>query len=654
MLIAGVLLAVCAVASAFAQMPPAGPSGLNLEIAGQIDPYQMPVTRDDGQVYDLSGRFYYARYVDTGLPLGSLERAKTARYGVYFSVGGASRWVIKPEWSGLFPVNSDYAIVRKPGAEDWLSLQIDKTKTTTIGKGDIRIMDVLHREATATFSADPVYRYYISSADNGDTQTVALLRWNDKQKKIETWGSFAGVMSPASDAGLPPLQLTYGLDVIMRSPNNSDGVQERVVNHSTIKFHTSKTAPPLISRFSTQGPFVFTAPSRLLLKVLDAKRQLYLPYLGELDTYTLLRNGSEGIEGFLGVRPVGERVTADLRDNPLYQPEEAGLAALWETPDGVRLAPLLRPPHVPCYQFAYDKASCPITQVRARYIDYPGEAYIKASRSIARYVAIEHIDLPEEVRDMPGSDTRIAAALLCVMADGRVDIWAAMPAVSNLRASPTKMNPEPFATRKEAEDFVRSVSYPQGLNNYRIAENNKMFERIAEGWRVHEQNRRAALTPAQRAQEDREDEWRRQRAERSASRTARVQAQLDAGNVEAAMEIAMEDWADLPKVVNYALANGRSDLVGDEALRHVHEVSSFGKSRPDAAVANEYARRFPPSVRAAGSSYQYQSLGDPFNARRYADPAPLYTAPDYQMESKMNYLSGLTSSYMCGSSSFCH
>ncbi len=88
MLIAGVLLAVCAVASAFAQMPPAGPSGLNLEIAGQIDPYQMPVTRDDGQVYDLSGRFYYARYVDTGLPLGSLERAKTARYGVYFSVGG--------------------------------------------------------------------------------------------------------------------------------------------------------------------------------------------------------------------------------------------------------------------------------------------------------------------------------------------------------------------------------------------------------------------------------------------------------------------------------------------------------------------------------------------------------------------------------------
>src|SRR5690606_38561258 len=191
-----------------------------------------------------------------------------------------------------------------------------------------------------------------------------------------------------------------------------------------------------------------------LFKVLDADRQLYLPYLGELDTYTLLRDGSEGIEGFLGVRPVGERVTAELRPNPLYHQNEAGLAALWETPDGVRLAPLLRPPHVPCFQFAYDKASCPIGQVRAGYFDYPGEGYIKASRSIARYVAIEHIDLPEEVRDIPGGDTRIAAALLCVMPDGRIDIWAAMPAVSNLRSSPTRMNPEPFATRKEAEDFV--------------------------------------------------------------------------------------------------------------------------------------------------------------------------------------------------------
>lgn len=653
LLIAGAMCVISAAASASAQMPPAGPPGFDLEIAGQIDPYQMPITRDDGNVYDLSGRFYFARYVDTKLPEGSLERAKSTLYGVYFSAGTTSRWVIRPEWSGLFPVNSDYAIVRKPGADEWLSLQIDKSKTTKIGKGDIRIMDVLHRESMATLSADPVYRYYMSTVDNGETQTVALLRWDQKKKRVETWGNFPGVLSPASKSGMPPLQLTYRLDVIMRSPNNSDGVPERVISHPTVHFAPSKTAPPLVSRFSTQGPFVYTAPSRLLLKVLDADQQLYLPYVSEADTYELLRKGSEGIEGFLGVRPVGDRVTADLRANPLFHRDEAGLAALWQTAEGVRLAPLLQPPHLNCFDYIYDKALCPVLQGRVKYNDYPRADYIKASRSIARYVTIERVDLPEEVRDIPGADTWIAAALLCIMPDGRIDIWAAMPAVNNLRGSPTKMNPEPFATRKEADDFVRSVSYRQGLINYRIAENDKMFERIAEGWRVHEENRRAALTDAQRAQEDREEVWRRERAERSADRSARVQSQLDAGNIEAAMEIAMEDWADLPKVVTYALQNGRADLVGDEALRHVYEATNSGNKFPDAAVSQEFLSRFPPSVRAAGSSYQYQSVGDPFNARRYADPAPLYTMPDYQMESRMNYLSGQTSSYMCSSSSFC-
>src|SRR5690606_24382281 len=113
----------------------------------------------------------------------------------------------------------------------------------------------------------------------------------------------------------------------------------------------------------------------------DADRQLYLPYLSERDTYALLREGSKGIEGFLGVRPVGERVTADLRDNPLYQPEEAGLAALWQTEGGVRLAPLLRPPHVHCFQFSYDKSLCSAPRGRVKYVNYPGTDYIKASRA---------------------------------------------------------------------------------------------------------------------------------------------------------------------------------------------------------------------------------------------------------------------------------
>ena len=652
LMIAGAAFAFGTAASAATHMPPAGPSGLSLEIAGQIDPYQMPITRNDGQVYDLSGRFYYARYVDTDLPEGSLERAKTAAFGVYFSAGGASRWVIKPEWSGLFPVNSDYAIVRKPGKDDWLSLQIDSGKTSKIGKGEVRIMDVLHREAMALHTDDPVYRYYMATADTGDTQTVTLLRWNNEKKRVETATIIPNVLSPANAAGLPPLQLTYDLDIIIRSRVESEGIREWVFENPTIRFGNSKKLDPYIPLEGGKGPFVFTAPSRLLLKVLDADQQLYLPYRDLHDADFILRAEADEYEGLLGVRPVGDRVTTDLKNNPLHHHEEAGLAALWKTKSGVRLAPLLQTPAQNCVDVAFDKAGCAILQGRIKYFDYPEKYYLKQSRENALYIAIEHIELPEEVRDIPGNDTRISAALRCHLPDGRIDIWAAMPYVANLRNPPVKMNPEPFATRKEADDFVKSVSYREGLYAYRIAENDKMFERIAEGWRVHEQKRRAALTQAQRDHEDLEEKWRQQREQRSADRTALVQSQLDAGNIEGAMDIAMEDWADLPKVVAYALERGRPDLVGDAQLRQVYQSSSYGKSTPAAAVSSEFFRRFPVAVRAAPSGYQWQSAASSSGAKS-ADPAPLYRAPDYQMESKMKYLSGQSSSYLCSSSSFC-
>lgn len=358
--LASFLIALAISAAAQAQMPPAGPSWLDLEIAGEIDVYQMPLTRDDGQNYDRDGRFYYARYVDGALEAGSLERAKSAIFGVYFYAGGTSRWVIRPEWSGLFPVNSDYAIVRKPGKDEWLTLQIDKGKTSKIGRGEMRVMDVLHREATAYESADPVYRYYLSANDTGETQTVSFLRWNNDKKRIETAEPVRGVLSPSNEAGLVPLQLTYGLDIIMRSRLASGGIQEQVI--PSVRWGSGKI-DRFVPRPANQGPFVFTAPSRLLLKVLDGEQQLYLPYLSVSNSDDVLRANNPKFDGFLGVRPIGDQVTADLRPNPLYQHAEAGFAALWQTGDGVRLAPVPGGLRASCFDTIYDKSLCSVGQV---------------------------------------------------------------------------------------------------------------------------------------------------------------------------------------------------------------------------------------------------------------------------------------------------
>lgn len=649
------LLAVCLIAAtmsvaARAQMPPPGPSGLELEIAGEIDVYQMPMTWEDGQTFNLAGRFYYARYVDGALPLGSLERAKSALYGVYFSAGGESRWVIKPEWSGLFPVNSDYAIVRKPGKDEWLSLQIDKGKTSKIGKGEVRIMDVLHPESMARESEEPLYRYYLSTNDNGDTQAVTLLNWNAKKKRVEALKSFPNALSPANQEGLVPLQLTYGRDVIVRRRLPDGAIDERVVNQSAIRFGSAKFDVLLYNPSGT-GPFVFTAPSRLLLRVLDSEKQLYFPYQSQGEAAEVLNANAPEFSGFLGARPVGDRVTTELSANPLYHQDEAGLVALWETDDGVRLAPLLEMPPEACFMSIYDRSLCSVRQGKLNYLDYPSEGTIKQSREYAVYVAIEHIELPENVRHTNG-DTSIKAALRCYLPDGRVDIWASMPYISNMRRPPVKLNATPLPDADAADAFMRSIATPDGLIALRKAEYDKMMGDLAERFRIAEEERRAALTPAERAAEDTHREWTRKHAERAAKIAERVETQLTLGDYGAAMDIALEDWGEVPKVVALALEAGRADVVDDDVLRHAYNTREYNEWGAKNSVAQAFFSRFPPAVRAS-SGYQYQSSAST-GGRTYDNPAPLYTMPDYRMESKMNYLSGLSSSYMCGSSSFCN
>lgn len=649
-LVACLVVILSGAGMAAAQMPPAGPPGLELEIAGQIDPYEMPMTWEDGQKFNLAGRYYYARYVDGTLEAGSLERAKSARYGIYFSAGSDSLWVIKPEWSGLFPINSDYAIVRKPGKDDWLTLQIDKGKTSKIGKGEIRIVDVLHPESMAREWADPVFRYYLSTNDNGDTQTVSFLTWNDKKKRVDALKGVANVLSPSNEAGLVPLQLTFANDVILRTRKADGEIRESVAMGREIRFGTPKyNIIPYTP--AGPGPFVYTAPSRQLMRVLDSEKQLYFPYGKQSEASAVLRGDKPEFAGFLGARPVGDRVTTELKANPLHQYDQGGLAAVWQTDDGIRLAPLLKMPPESCFMSIYDRTLCAIRQGPLKYLDYPSDGAIAQSREFAVYEVIEHIDVPDEARYTNG-DTSIKAALRCYLPDGRVDIWAAMPYVANMRRPPIKLNATPLPDADAADAFFASIATSQGLIDLRKAEYDKMMGDLEERFRVAEEERRAALTPAERAEEDRQREWSRKRAERDAEIAARVQSKLDAGLYDAAMDVAKENWADVPKVVALALQAGRADVVDDEALRHAYNTREYDDWGAKSAVAQAFFARFPPAVRAS-SSYQYQS-GGYTSGRTYDNPAPLYTMPDYQMESKMDYLSGLSSSYMCGSSSFCN
>lgn len=122
--------------------------------------------------------FHYARYTvsaDTKVKKGT-ARAGTDLFGIYYkSAAGTSKndgdWVVKPEWSGLFPLNTDQMLVRAAGTETWYVLRVSNGKLKKLGDGKIGTTDIVDEQTTGRVNLYGDELYYLITADDGARQS---------------------------------------------------------------------------------------------------------------------------------------------------------------------------------------------------------------------------------------------------------------------------------------------------------------------------------------------------------------------------------------------------------------------------------------------------------------------------------------------------
>ncbi|MEQ9315280.1 MAG: hypothetical protein RLN72_05465, partial [Henriciella sp.] len=166
--------------------------------------------------------FHYARYTvsaDTKAKKGT-ARAGTDLFGIYYkSANGSSKkdgdWVVKPEWSGLFPLNTDQMLVRAPGTRTWYVLRLSNGKLKQLGDGEIAMTHIVDEEVTDLVNLYGDELYYLITADNGTSQTIRLLSWNSFEQEFSLRAPIDNVV-PVATLGEPPVKVTMHQDFFVR------------------------------------------------------------------------------------------------------------------------------------------------------------------------------------------------------------------------------------------------------------------------------------------------------------------------------------------------------------------------------------------------------------------------------------------------------
>lgn len=649
------------------------PEGMTLVRTQSAD--HMPLSPNDarGMGVALPGPNYFgiARFIKNDLPPDSLEAAKSSIYGVYSKhPDGPSpddgTWIIKPEWSGLYTLNSDFAIVRKPGKDMWYFLTIKSGKTKKIGAGEIGVADVLHQHSVDVSNLYKGMRYYLIEADNGSTQTIRPLKWKrsnaGQYDDISIGIPAKDVISRSHPSGRLPVQVTFKGDHFFRGLLPSGEFTEGFMR---MKCKKKKCTEPRLDHPDYSGDFEVTSPSRYLLKVLDREAQLFLPIATSFDIWEFNRTRQKyQADGYTlkGFKPIGKHVTLESKPFPLEQRADSGFAVVWDTPKGKRLAPVFGAYHSSCQHGV--KSDCRDTYKDATYFPYPDYTAYGFSRIMAEYIALEHIFIPDQFKHNRGNTRAFAAAVRAEYPDGRYDIIVKIPHIPYMTqfgqyTHPTMVyaSKDPFTDRQAALAFEAQLFTKEGFNQFHSQRHAIVKHRERE-------MKLAAMTESERSDYLRQVEIQKAYArQKEAERRAREAAR---GRID--QFVARKDWASTMSVVDnefYGLygysvieiigAGGAYSLTTKDlynGLSTLHDVADKN------IILNELDKRLPPQVRAAPySGFSGVSGNEQAVRNRYlgASAKPTYsnTLSDAQARSRSSYNRGATSQYLCGASSFC-
>ena len=582
-----------------------------------------------------SVRFYYARYrvdADTRTRKGTAQ-AGTDLYGIYYNASnGASKrdgdWVVEPDWSGLFPLTTDSMLVRAPGTDTWYVLNTNNGSTSKLGDGQIGSADIIDM---ATTGGDNLYGdelYYLITADDGERQTIRLMEWDARKQKYSLGDPIDQVV-PAAVGRDSPVRVSLERDSFIRRYNPDNTVYDSISYRSTVFGKTKR---------STRAKIETTYPYKQAMLVVSDERQFYFP-VARGDSYArrahvgdLQRRGWV----FRGFRPVGSGVTTGLKDNPLEALPGEIMAAVWEGNSGLRLAPL--EVYWRGYTRKYDMWGLPKWREDNVYsTNYGPEGWINQSSWGAAYVAIYPIDIPDEVRRDPDATLAWYNGVYCVFPNGKVDVHITRAGVNYGRLF--RPNADAFANIDAAREWVTQAMTPDGRKAVHATYLQRQEERVAklaEAERQKEAERQAAI----QARVDAEN------AEFEAKGDA-INARLNSGDTYGALRLASTgDTRFLPGTIVSVMRAGNRDAItlgmAEAGLQYANEeqmgwiLGRVKELRPTPSRSYQAGGSYTPWNAGSGSSSQSDTLAAA------------------QQQSRDNYNSGKSGSYLCGAASFCN
>lgn len=580
--------------------------------------------------------FHYARYrvnADTKVKKGT-ARAGTDLFGIYYkSATGTSKkdgdWVVKPEWSGLFPLNTDHMLVRAPGTETWYVLRLSNGKLKKLGDGKIGTTDIVDEQITGLVNLYGDELYYLITADDGARQTIQLLTFSKFKQEFSLRPPIDNVVS-IGVTGESPVKVTMHQDYFVRRSRPDGSVYDQLVMED----------PAATSDVQSRGASTLevTHPFRQAMYVLDADQQLYIPVEDE-SSLSSMRYLRDTTPDFLGVRPVGSGVTTDLKEDPLEAFADGFMVAVWNTPNGKRLAPLK--PDWRSYMYSIDTWSAAYDPEKSTYyFSYLNPHHAVYSKTWAAFTGVYPIYIPEDVRNDPDPTLAWFNGIYCVFPDGSVDVIISRVGID--KGWYFRANPERLDDMEAARLFVAEAMTPEGRKaahaQYEklVAED---LERKATAERQKKEAEQAAILAKREAEEQALE-----------AQHDQIKRMLAGGDYSGALNLAYSgDTRFLPETIMKVMQAGYDDMV---TLDMAETCMRWADDWQAAYCGNRIWRLTPPSNRTVQYGPAYTgSTGSSSPAA--ADTSQYDIMEAARQSSRDAYNSGASSSYLCGSSQRC-
>ncbi|MDN3646361.1 hypothetical protein QWY75_09135 [Pontixanthobacter aestiaquae] len=510
------------------------------------------------------------------------------------------RFLVDPEWASIDIWRDDFAIVQQPGTQNWFRLDLPSGAKTFLGEGAY--------SRSRSFGGP-----YLSMIDGGKSHRVLVSKKADGSLAARLINSEGHASSVVIDNIAPPEVLAEGRfpvetfydGIALVNRVDADGRHyNQLFSEDGDKALTPPFAPMLVVRDLHSYPMV----------VLDEQKGLYWPVISGEDIFAKP-------EALLGLRPakagtdVAELTSlASSKSSANYQLLDCKggscafskhWVAIWDTPDGLRLAPTLA-----AGVTNVDNR----TEYKSAYI--PHMDSILSSQADAEYVSLNPLSKPSPE----------TGAFAAVRSDGRADL---------LSDGFSALNREPLANAASITNF-RTTYYRQ-----------KLRERDERDARLRAERAEAARL-SRLAQQERQ----RKRAAEQEAMHSRIRQLQQQGDHFGAWLIARR--GNSQAVANWVVGSlrGGYDQIGDNNLQIATHYAVGDDLR---LVQNEIAKR---RARAAEVYIPRVILGGsprtPLHPAQRSASQPTNTDQSYREQSYMDYLSGRTSQYRCGASSFCN